>query len=50
MMPSGKIMVNDEMKSKMWPVTNSKLYPEFSLAGEGLIKTTKGLINLFIEE
>jgi len=45
------IIVNDEMKSKMWPETNLRLYPEFSLAGEGrLIKTAKDLTNLFIEE
>jgi hypothetical protein len=47
MMPSGKIIVNDEVKSKMWPVPNLRLYPEFSLGG---YKTTKGLTKLFIEE
>jgi hypothetical protein len=51
MMPSGKIVVNDEMKSKMLPLTNLRLYPEFSLAGEGGgYKATKDLTNLFIEE
>jgi hypothetical protein len=35
MMPSGMIIVYDEMKRKMWPETNLRLYPEFSLAGEG---------------
>ena len=35
MMPSGMIIVYDEMKRKMWPQTNLRLYPEFSLAGEG---------------
>lgn len=57
MMPSGMIIVYDEMKRKMWPETNLRLYPESSLAGKGgkgregrLIKTTKDLTNLFIEE
>jgi len=50
-MPSGMVIVNDEMKSKMWPETNLRLYPNFSLVrGGGLIKTTKCLTNLFIEE
>lgn len=41
MISSGKIIVNDEMKSmKMWPVTNLRLYPEFSL--EELYEHYKG--------
>jgi hypothetical protein len=42
MMPSGKIIVNDEMKCKMWPVTNLRHNPEFSLAGGGSYKKYKG--------